>query len=191
MAKTKSGSFWVDWANSNAQDSKSLDDLADPFKTNVKNFIQALQDAGATVDVENTLRSDKRAYLFHWSWLIGLGKADPSEPAPRPDIEIEWDHGDPAQTMAGAKEMIEGFCLAVPPACTNAPSLHSNHISGNAVDMKISWTGTINVKTKDGSEESIDFMADVDKNTKLQSIGASYGVKKLATDSPHWSVDGH
>ena len=79
MAKTKSGTYWITWAGTNAKDSSSLDDLADPFKTNVKAFIKALKDAGARVDVENTKRSDKRAYLFHWCWKIGLafGRSSP------------------------------------------------------------------------------------------------------------------
>ncbi len=34
-------------------------------------------------------------------------------------------------------------------------------------------------------------MADVNKNTKLHTVGASYEVKKLTTDAPHWSHDGH
>jgi len=57
--------------------------------------------------------------------------------------------------------------------------------------MNITWTGTIKIKKKDGTEVSVEFMDDVNKNTKLQAVGASYGVKKLTTDAPHWSVDGH
>ena len=191
MAKIKSGTYWVTWANTHAKDSSSVEDLVDPFKTNVKAFIKALQNAGATVDVENTKRSDKRAYLFHWCWLIGLGKVKPSDAGSMLGVDIEWDHGDAEKSKKGAKEMIDGFGLAVPPNSTNAPALHSNHISGKAVDMTISWTGTIKIKKKDGSEESVAFMNDVNKNTKLQAVGASYGVKKLTTDAPHWSVDGH
>jgi hypothetical protein len=191
MAKTKSGTHWVTWAGAHAKDSSSLDDLADPFKTNAKAFIKALKDAGAMVDVENTKRSDKRAYLFHWCWKIGLDKAKPSEATSITGVDIEWDHGDAAKSKKGAKEMIDGFGLAVPPNSMNAPALNSNHISGKAIDMTISWTGTIKVKKKDGTEESIVFMSNVNSNTKLHAVGASYGVKKLTTDAPHWSFDGH
>ena len=31
----------------------------------------------------------------------------------------------------------------------------------------------------------------VNLNAKLHAVGASYGVLKLKTDAPHWSVDGH
>jgi hypothetical protein len=191
--KSKSGSYWVTWANAHANASDSVDDLAEPFKVNAKAFIKALEDAGAKVTVGETKRSDKRAYLFHWCWLIGLGKAKASEAKDMTGVEIEWDHGDEEKSKKGAKEMIDGFGLAVPPDSTNAPAIDppSNHIAGKAIDMDITWTGTIKIKKKDGTEESVDFMHDVNKNTKLHGVGASYGLNKLATDAPHWSVDGH
>ncbi|WP_198555623.1 hypothetical protein [Colwellia sp. 75C3] len=48
-------------------------------------------------------------------------------------IDIQWDHGDLAESKAGALEMVKGFGLAVPPRSTNPPSLTSNHISGEAI----------------------------------------------------------
>jgi hypothetical protein len=188
---TKSGTYWVTWANTHAKDSSSVEDLVDPFKSNVKSFIKALQDTGATVNVTNTKRSDKRAYLFHWCWLIGLAQAQANQAGLKPGVDIQWDHGNADKSKKGAKEMIDGFGLAVPPNSTNAPALHSNHIAGKAVDMTITWTGAIKIKKKDGSEESVTFMSNVNQNTKLHFVGATYGVKKLATDAPHWSIDGH
>ena len=32
---------------------------------------------------------------------------------------------------------------------------------------------------------------DSHKHADLQRLGASYGVMKLVTDAPHWSIDGH
>ena len=58
-----------------------------------KAFIKALRDAGAEVDVSATKRSDKRAYLFHWCWRIGLGKVKASAATAKPGVDIEWDHG--------------------------------------------------------------------------------------------------
>jgi hypothetical protein len=108
-----------------------------------------------------------------------------------PGVDIEWDHGDEAKNKKGAKEMIEGFGLAVPPNSTNAPALLTNHTPGKAIDMDIAWIGAIKIKKKDGTEESVLFMGDVNNNLKLHAVGASYGVKKLTTDTPHWSHDGH
>ena len=83
MAKQKekklSGKSWITWANSHAKFSKKVDDLVDPFKSNVQAFLKALEDAGATITVSTTKRSKKRAYLFHWSWKIHLGKCKPSD----------------------------------------------------------------------------------------------------------------
>ena len=167
-------------------DSKSVDDLEDLFKTKVNEFIKALEAAGANVDVVNTLRSEKRAYLFHWSWLIGLDKAKASEATERADVEIQWDHGDEEQSKKGAKEMIDGFGLAVPPNSTNAPALDSRHIEGKAIDMNITWTDTIKVKNKDGTETSVKFDANVNANTTLHGVGATYGVIKLKRQPILW-----
>jgi len=189
----KSGKYWVTWANSHAKISKKISDLESSFKKNVEAFIKALKDAGATkvsVDIDTTKRSKKRAYLFHWSWKISLGKCKPSDPTKMIGVDIEWDHGDDKKSKAGAKEMVDGFGLAVPPKSTNAPALNSNHIAGKAIDMTITWKGTIKVKKKDNTEVSITYMANVNSNTNLHTVGASYGVKKLKTDAPHWSYNG-
>jgi len=189
MAK-KSGKYWVTWANSHAKNSSKIDDLEAAFKTNVKDFIKALEDGGANVDVEATKRNKKRAYLFHWSWKIYLDKSKASDATTLAGVDIEWEHGDEAKNKAGAKEMVNGFGLAVPPKSVFAPSMSSNHINGKAIDMDITWTGTIKVKKKDGSEVSIAYESDVKLNTVLHTVGASYGVKKLLKDAPHWSIDG-
>jgi hypothetical protein len=191
MAKTKSGKYWVTWADTNAKNSSSVDDLTEPFRANVKEFIKALQDAGATVDVDSTKRSDKRAYLFHWAWKIALGKAKPADATAKAGVDIEWDHGDLAKSKAGAQEMVDGFGLAVPPKSNVAPSLTSNHITGKAIDMDITWSGVLKVKKKDGTEVEVPYSSDPNTNTKLHEVGESYSVKKLKSDAPHWSFDGY
>jgi hypothetical protein len=194
MSKTKSGKYWVTWANVHAKNSSKLDDLAEPFKSHVKAFIKALEDAGAKVHIEATRRAAKRAYLFHWSWKIALGKCKPSEAKALPGVDIEWDHGDLAQSKAGAQEMVDGFGLAVPPKSTVAPDLDSNHIAGQAIDMDITWTGELKVKKKDGTKDgtvvSVPYMSNANQNTKLHTVGESYSVKKLTSDAPHWSYNG-
>jgi hypothetical protein len=68
--------------------------------------------------------------------------------------------------------------------------LTSNHITGKAIDMNITWTGNLKVKKKDGTVVEVAFMSNPNLNTKLHAVGASYGVKKHTSDKPHWSVDG-
>lgn len=190
MATTKSGKYWIAWANVHAKNSSKVEDLDVTFKPKVKAFIKALEDGGATVKVKATKRNKKRAYLFHWSWKISLGKCIASDATKLAGVDIEWDHGDAAKSKAGAKEIVSGFNLATPPRSVFAPSMTSNHISGKAIDMEITWKGNIRVKKKDGTEVAVDFNTDVKLNTILHSIGESYGVKKLVKDAPHWSFDG-
>jgi hypothetical protein len=187
---TKSGRYWVTWANAHAKNSNKVDDLEAVFKTNVKAFIKALTDAGATVDVSATKRNDKRAYLFHWSWKISQSKCKPTDAKKMIGVDIQWDHGDLAKSKAGALEMVNGFGLAVPPRSINPPSLTSNHISEKAIDMTIKWSGAIKVKKKDGNEVQVVYSQNVNTNTVLHTIGESYSVKKLKTDAPHWSFNG-
>jgi hypothetical protein len=188
--KQLSGKYWVTWANTNAKNSNKLDDLEPDFRKKADAFIQALKDAGATVKINATRRSAKRAYLFHWCWKIGLKKAKPSEATAMAGVLIQWDHGNLEKSIAGAKEMISGFGLAVPPKSTVAPSLRSSHIAGKAIDMDIQWTGTLKAKKKDGTVVDVPYLSNPNANVKLHHVGESYGVKKLTSDKPHWSYNG-
>jgi hypothetical protein len=187
----KSGIYWITWANLHAPDYTSINDLVEPFRTHADTFVKALRAAGAKVEVSVTKRPEKRAYLFHWCWLIGLGKKKASDALPKVGVPIDWNHGDDVTSQKAAKEMITGFKLAVPPRSKNAPALASNHIVGKAIDMTITWKGTIAIQKPDGSTESVPYLQHVNDNTKLHAVGALYGVKKLVTDAPHWSYNGH
>lgn len=190
MTKTNSGTFWVTWADTNAKNSDKIDDLAEPFRTNVKAFIQALEDADVTVSVSATKRAAKRAYLFHWAWKISLGRVKPSSAKPMAGVDIEWDHGDLKASKAGAKEMVRGFGLAIPPDSNVAPSLTSNHITGNAIDMGIIWTGNTQIAKKNGTLVKVAYMTNPNVNHHLHTVGASYRVIKHTSDAPHWSYNG-
>ena len=53
-------------------------------------------------------------------------------------------------------------------------------------------TGGINtLKGVRSLEVEVEFNSDVNANTMLHDIGTSYGVKKLTSDAPHWSYNGH
>jgi hypothetical protein len=210
-----SGEQWYDWANIHAVNSYSTATLASSFRPLVEEFIKALEDGGATVEIGSTLRAKMRAYFFHWAWLIHVCGNDPSQaptscleyssiaavkcydgttsPAVAPctvDPKIQWDHGNDAASKQGAKIMVEKFGLEVPPESTNTPSLVSKHISGLAIDMKVLWSGTKTFKKKDGTDVDIEWTGTQNSNTALHALGASYGVKKLVTDEPHWSDTG-
>jgi len=72
------------------------------------------------------------------------------------------------------------------------PALKSEHTKGFAVDMEISWEGTLTIEGKDGSSNEISSKPRGPMNTELHAIGAGYGVLryfKPALDKPHWSLN--
>ena len=193
--RTKSGDFWIKWANQNASDSASIYTLEPIFRTRVAKFINALRSAGATISIQSTKRDPKRAYLFHWAWRICFDNTiSLSTIPPFKGIEIDWDHGDKDKgykaSILGAREMVTGFGLAIPPKSLVAPSLTSNHLIGKAIDMEISWRHKVRVKKMDGKEVEVFFPYDPNINENLIAVGRSYGVIKHRMDRPHWSFNG-
>ena len=88
------------------------------------------------------------------------------------------------ESIEASRKMITSYSLIFPPART------SKHVQKTAVDMKISWSETLNIIDKNGEMQSISDEPRTGNNTKLHIIGASYGVHKLLCDPPHWSDDG-
>jgi hypothetical protein len=173
-----SGPDWV----SQFPTSNSVDDLVEPFRDNVNRFLSALSDAGATVSIAATLRPPQRAYLMHYSFLIARGGADPGGVPAMDGVDIQWAH-DAAKPAAEA--MVEGYGIVFQPA------LASRHTQGLAIDMDIAWQGTLTITDAQGADTTISTLPRNGGNSALQAVGNSYGVKKLATDPPHWSSDGH
>ena len=188
-----SGRAWV----ARFPTSASVADCAQPFRDNLNAFIAALVAAGASVNIAATLRPPQRAYLMHWCWSIVKQKTDPHAIPPLDGVAIAWVHVDargnfdPIASVAAAEDMVEAYGMQ---ALNVAPALKSNHISGTAVDMAISWSGTLTINKRDGSAVQIDSLPRSGMNPDLKTVGASYGVIKFvggASDMPHWSADGH
>jgi len=194
-----SGRYWVDWIDTHAPTSEEVKDLDMMFRKKAEEFIAALEDKKIKVEVTHTKRTKQAAYLWHWAWKISqrrvLPKAAPRYTDSPPVPDIEWDHGNLADSIKGAEEMVTGFGLSVPNKGDNRssvpPSENSLHVSGEAIDMKITWTGTKKIRMKDGSEVDVTY-GPVRANKALHDVGASYGVHKFVNgrDDTHWSVDG-
>lgn len=182
--KDLSGTAWWKANQGRYENSKKVSDLSGSFQSGVKAFIDALEAAGASVDVSSTLRNKDRAWLMHWSWQVARGKVKPDRVPTNSAVRIVWDHGDESASQRAAKEMVALFHLKF------EPSLTSRHIEGKAIDMDISWRGTIEVVTKSGKKVSIGSPNNGADNEDLHEVGASYGVIKLKSDPPHWSTDG-
>jgi hypothetical protein len=177
----------ADWWNRNQAkypNSARLADLASPFRENASAFVQAMRAGGASVTVAATRRSSIRAQLMHYSWRIAKGTIAPRDVPAIQGCRISWDHGDLARSKKGAQEMVDLFGIAY------QPSLTSNHIDGNAIDMTIGWTGTIQIEEKNGRKRALSAPRSGESNTDLHKVGATYGVLKLLSDAPHWSDDG-
>lgn len=109
--------------------SRSVADLAEPFRACVISFLAELGSRGCTVTIAATRRPEQRAWLMRGAWDVSRGGLA-AAPGPRADIDIEW-------TVAGACAMVAAYGLAY------RPSLTSRHIDGRAIDMRIAgWTGT-------------------------------------------------
>jgi hypothetical protein len=180
----------LDWFRKNQAkypNSSSISDLSGSFKSAVTNFIKALEDAGAKVSVSSTLRDPTRAFVMHWAWKVAKGMVKPDKVPSRTGLNIEWDHGDDKASVKAAQDMIgsSGFGMK------EMAALDSMHLTGNAIDMDISWTGTLKIKNAKGDEVEISSGPANGNNAELQAVGESYGVKKLKSDPPHWSSNGH
>ena len=165
--------------------SRSLDDLEADFQKKAKAFIGALGDAGATVHINATLRPKERAFLMHWCYHVAKGKVSPNKVPKMDGVKINWDHGDDAKSRKAAQEMMDAYDIAYEPA------LGSRHTEHKAIDMDITWSGTLKIKKAHGTEVSIGAPETGEENETLHDVGKSYGVIKLKSDPPHWSSDGH
>jgi hypothetical protein len=74
-----------------------------------------------------------------------------------------------------------------------APSLTSRHVEGKAIDMQITWSGTLEIKKKDGKSVKITSAPRDSTNADLIAVGKTYGVihfHDVQKDKVHWSTDG-
>lgn len=187
LAPSPSGPEWCD----RFPTSRSLDDLADPFRGNARRFVAALRAAGATVSIAATLRPKQRAFLMHHAWRIAKQLEDPRRVPPMDDVPILWAHVDaagqfdPVASRQAAQAMVDRYGIVV------QPSLTSKHIAGQAMDISIGWAGTLEIAGADGAVMRIADGPRNGQNAALHLVGRGYGVIKLVSDPPHWSDDGH
>jgi D-alanyl-D-alanine dipeptidase len=177
---TLSGAIWV----SRFPTSRTTNDLALPFRTNVTNFIAALNAARASVSISATLRPVERAFLMHYSFRIAREALDPATVPAMAGVDIDWVHRDArgnvnrAASQMAAAQMVSSYDIVFRPA------LNSNHTRGLAIDMTISNYLNKNINNATGTAVLVRNAAG------LHALGATYSVLKLATDPPHWSSDG-
>jgi hypothetical protein len=120
---------------------------------------------------------------MHWCFCIAREAADPAAIAAMDGVDIQWAH---PNAKAAAEAMVRAYGVVVRPVLT------TRHTQGLAVDMNITWPGNLTIARADGQMVTISSEPRAGAgNTDLHQVGATYGVIKLLTDAPHWSVDGH
>ncbi|HEY4356513.1 MAG TPA: hypothetical protein VGN16_12250 [Acidobacteriaceae bacterium] len=195
-----SGADWVKQFPTSDQ----VNDLTTTFAANVRDFLKALDDAGATVTIAATRRPAQRAYMMHYSWMIAKGQIQPAKvpayvpttDAPDP-LDIQWQHMTPdnkpdaAASKQGAVDMVNAFEIS---HLGVAPALNSNHITGKAIDMNISWQGDLTITDAMGKAVVIKTTPRDGTNAQLIIVGGTYKVIHLLAvnkDKPHWSTNGY
>ena len=181
--KELSGAIWV----SRFPTSRSTNDLEPTFANNVNRFIAALKGAGVSVSIAATYRPKERAHLMHWAWKIAKGAVSAQNVPPMPGVEINWWHGNDADSRRAAQEMVDLYALRY------EPSLTSRHIERRAIDMSIYWSGNLQIKKANGQSVLISSSPKDGTNRSLIEVGRSYNVvhfEPSEDDPPHWSVDG-
>lgn len=170
--------------------SKDVRELRGTFRDAVSDFITAMREAGMRVVVEATFRPPQRSYLMHWSWRMLNNGIDPASIPAMAGVPIGWKHATKAESVAAARKMVAALSIS---RLRTAPALQSQHNLGLAIDMSISWTGTVTIKNAEGNLVSISSFPRTGMNPQLIKIGAGYGVKKYhggMRDIPHWSNNG-
>src|ERR1700761_7026349 len=118
-----SGASWV----SQFPTSKDVEDLASPFKDDLKEFLAALSAAGATVEISATYRPKERAFLMHYAFAIARKGLNPTAVPAMDGVDIDWVHRkadgtiDLSASKDAAEDMVDGYGIVYEPA------LNSNH----------------------------------------------------------------
>jgi hypothetical protein len=165
--------------------SRDVGALMPPFRDKVAAFIAAMRAGNAVVTINATVRPRQRAYLMHYAFLLARRRITPGAVPPLPGVDIQWVHPNAADSVAAAARMSDTYGIAFEPA------LQSRHTQGLAIDMDISWTGDLAITSAKGGHIAIQTEPRTGMNPALWTLGAAYGVHKLAEDPPHWSSDGH
>ena len=84
-----------------------------------------------------------------------------------------------------AEDMVHNYGIVYKPA------LNSNHTRKTAVDMDITWAGSLKISNASGAISTITSTPRNGQNRDLHAVAKTYGVYKLLSDPPHWSADGH
>jgi hypothetical protein len=165
-------------------------DLSGNFRLAVEEFILAMQEAGIKVKINATFRPSKRSYLMHYSYRIAKNGYDPRKVPSMQGVNINWDHGTLEESVKAARDMTLAMDIQT---LQTKPALRSQHNSGLAIDMNLTWEKTIEIKDASGNLVKITTLPRNGMNRQLAAVARTYGIKKYngpGRDFPHWSNSG-
>lgn len=173
--------------------SDKTSELLPDFKQKCDDFIAAVKAAHGKVEITATYRPPERAYLMHWAHRIYRNNFNPTLVPTMPGVNIRWDHPTIAASRHAAKQMARLFGILHLDEDT-PPALNTLHTSREAIDLIISWSGTLHIANQDGSLVSVATLPRNGMNLMLKEVGRAYGLIKFmggSRDRPHWSTTGH
>jgi len=200
----KSGAHWKQIADDRwGGATPDIAELESSFGSDLRAFLDMLAANNITCVLESAYRPPERSYLFHYCVKVWKRKIAPKEVPPMAGVDIAWDHGNDAASRAGAEALANAFGLV------GVAAHPSNHNSGQAVDMKLDFSGnptntltytkngrtiTRTIKTDDearvGAKAKGKSIANIEKR-ELSKAGADFGVKRAVdSDIVHWSRTG-
>jgi len=158
------------------------------------------------VKISSTFRPRERSYLMHWSWMITKksqgfdlgGKvnnldaddkkfwqgelASSIQSIPKlPGVTVTWWHGDLTASVKGAREMVDNYGIN---DLKTPPAKFSRHNERKAIDMNVWWDGTLTIKKKDGSSQTISSAPSDQTNSELIEVARTYGLIHFAAQKP-------
>lgn len=175
------------------------------FGARIRSLVAQLDRQGATTVVESAVRSRKRGYLIFGSYFLSRAKTkrqlrarvrrlDRYNRAWGLDVPIVWRHprGFTA-TVEAARKMADTYGVDY---ATVGGARKSDHYDGNAVDLvAVDLPRRLELAAPDGARSVFDLSApeqtrDLSLTPELIDwIEAHFGIAKLRSDYPHWSVE--
>lgn len=198
VAVEKSG---VQWCTKFDKSSKT-DDLKEPFRSYVNDFLLALNAGGVRVIINTTWRPPQRSYLMYYAREISDGNLAPKDVPPfipqngDESVNIDWAHigANGESDLDAAKKSAREMDKKYDARQAIGKPYKSNHNGAEAIDMKFvpEWGIGKSVKNKAGD------LIEIKSKRDLIDIGATYGVlhwnyagEKNKVDNPHWSKTGN
>jgi hypothetical protein len=171
--------------------SAEISQLRPRFQLPVSKFVWAMEKAGATVRVNATYRPKERAYLMHWAFMIWHENHNPDSIPEMDNVLIDWSHSTRHASKDAAHKMASEYAIT---HLGEPPALATLHTIREAIDMTISWNGTLKILNNEDEIVEITSTPRTGMNADLKAVGATYGVMKFVggeSDRPHWSTTGH